>query len=361
VADPTGILIQGIETGLHLGAQLYVSLAGRTVIDFACGAARVGVPIRTDSITQWFSSGKPLTAILIAQLCERGALGLDDLISRFIPEFAAKGKQGITFRHLLTHTAGLRHADNFPHGLPWKEAIQRISQAPLDEDWIPGEKAGYSTQAAWFILGEIIQRVTGIEFPHYIKTELLDPLGMTDSWLRLTEEEQTRYGDRLSLMYDRTRGRKEPLSLQDSAGRAICRPGATAHGPIRELARFYQMLLNHGQLDGHTFLKPETVELFTRRHRIGLYDHTFMHTLDYGFGFIISSNRYGIETVPYGYGRFASAETYGHSGAQSSCAFADPKHNLIIAWVTNGMPGERPHQRRQRELNSAIYNYLGLA
>jgi len=65
--------------------------------------------------------------------------------------------------------------------------------------------------------------------------------------------------------------------------------------------------------------------------------------------------------VPYGYGRFASDATFGHSGAQSSCAFADPEHELVVAWVTNGTPGERPHQKRHREINHAVYEYLNLA
>jgi CubicO group peptidase (beta-lactamase class C family) len=359
--DPTAILTRGIESGVHPGAQLFVRLGGENVIDFAGGEARIGSPMQHDSIVQWFSSGKPLTAILIAQFCERGVLALNDPVSRFVPKFAAGGKEAITVRHLLTHTAGLRAGDNFPHDLPWAEAIKHICQASLEADWIPGEKAGYSTQAAWFILAEIIQRITGIDFARYIKSELLDPLGMKDSWLRLPAEEYARYGRRMSVMYNTGGGKKDALPLQDSAGMQICRPGATARGPINELARFYEMLLNHGELEGHSFLKPETVDLFTRRERVGLYDDTFMHTLDYSPGFIINSNRYGAETVPYGYGRYASEATFGHSGVQSSCAFADPAQNLVAAWVTNGMPGERAHQQRQRELNSAIYQYVGLA
>jgi CubicO group peptidase (beta-lactamase class C family) len=99
----------------------------------------------------------------------------------------------------------------------------------------------------------------------------------------------------------------------------------------------------------------------TSRQRAGVFDDTFQHVLDWGFGFCINSNRHGRETVPYGYGRFCSEETFGHSGAQSSCAFADPAHNLVVAWAFNGMPGERRHQLRARDLNSAIYQDLDLA
>jgi CubicO group peptidase (beta-lactamase class C family) len=100
--------------------------------------------------------------------------------------------------------------------------------------------------------------------------------------------------------------------------------------------------------------------MFTSRQRVGVFDDTFRHPLDWGFGFHIDSNRYGKETTPYGYGRFCSDTTFGHSGSQSSCAFADPENDLVVAWVCNGMPGEIRHQRRARELNSAIYQDLGL-
>jgi CubicO group peptidase (beta-lactamase class C family) len=91
-----------------------------------------------------------------------------------------------------------------------------------------------------------------------------------------------------------------------------------------------------------------------------MFDETFRHIMDWGLGFMVNSNRYGANTVPYGFGKHASDETFGHSGSQSSVAFADPTHRLVVAWVCNGMPGERKHQARAREINSAIYEDLNL-
>jgi CubicO group peptidase (beta-lactamase class C family) len=358
--DPISILTDGVKSGLHLGAQLFVSYRAKPQIDFACGEAQPDIPLGVDSIVPWFSAGKPLTAICIAQLYERGELLLDDKIARFLPAFGGNGKDSITLWHLLTHTGGFRAADNLPRHIEWGKAIELICEAPIEPGWAPGEKAGYSTQAAWFILAEIIQRITKTSFADYVRRELLEPLQMADSWLCLPPAQRDAYGDRVALMFETSGGKRNLAPLQDSAGMSICRPGASARGPIRELARFYAMLLNQGELDGRRCLRPETIKLFTSRQREGLYDHTFAHTLDYGFGFILNSNRYGIETVPYGYGRHASEESFGHSGAQSSCAFADPRHDLIVAWVANGMPGERAHQVRQRELNSTIYQHLGI-
>lgn len=351
----------GVEKGWHTGGQLFISHNGQVELDYAFGAARTGVPMEPGTLLQWFSSGKPIAAVAIAQLHERRLLDWDDPVARHIPEFAAQGKEDIALRHLLNHTAGLRLADRLSPDLPWSEMIQRISETPIERDWLPGVKAGYSTQASWYILGEIVRRLDGRTLDLYAREEIFQPLGMPDSWLALPPEEFAHYGTRLGLLYEKPKGEWQPIAMQDAPGMALLRPGSSARGPVRELGRFYQMLLAGGSRDGQQILQPESIQTLTSRHRTGLYDHTFFHTLDFGFGFIIDSNRYGAGTVPYGYGLHASPETFGHSGAQSSSAFSDPAHQLVVAWVMNGLPGERPHQERARGLNTTIYEDLGLA
>src|SRR5439155_20765241 len=118
-------------------------------------------------------------------------------------------------------------------------------------------------------------------------------------------------------------------------------------GPVRELGRFYEMLLGHGTLNGRTILKSQTVEALTARHRTGMYDQTFGHVIDWGLGFLLNSRMWGHD-APYQYGPHASPRTFGHSGSQSSTAFADPEHGLAVAVAFNGMPGEASHQQRMR-------------
>src|SRR2546425_9165540 len=89
-------LERGMEQGLHVGAQAYVSHDGQTVADFAIGVARPGVPMGRDTLMPWLSAGKPLAAVAVAQLWERGLLDLDDPVARHIPMFAANGKQAGT-------------------------------------------------------------------------------------------------------------------------------------------------------------------------------------------------------------------------------------------------------------------------
>lgn len=107
-------------------------------------------------------------------------------------------------------------------------------------------------------------------------------------------------------------------------------------------------------------LSPQTVEAITSPHRVGLFDETFKHTMDWALGFIVNSARYGPDTVPYGFGPHASGRAFGHGGSQSSIAFADPEHSLAVAVICNGTPGEAKHQRRMRQVLAAVYEDLGL-
>lgn len=339
----------------QIGGQIYVSRCGRVLVDAAFGLARAGAPMRTDTLMLWLSACKPITAVAIAQLAERSLLDLRDPVCLRVPEFGAAGKEGVTIGHLLTHTGGFRPADRLPPELDWDEMLRAICQTPLESGWVPGESAGYHTGSSWFILGEIIRRVSGRSFAEFVAEEILRPVGMDDSWVAMPPEEFESCGDRIGLMHDTAVSPPAALASETAAGWGTPRPGGNCHGPIRELGRFYEMLLAGGEVRGNRVLKRETVALFTGRRRCGLFDQTFRHKLDTGYGFILNSNEYGTETVPYGYGRHASPETFGHSGAQSSCAFADPARGLAVAWVLNGMPGERAHQARARDFNSAIY------
>ena len=345
----------GLRENLHLGAQLFVSREGRLLIDEAFGESREGVPMQRDSIMLWFSAGKPLTAVAIGQLVERERLAWNTRVADVIPEFAQNGKDRVTIWHLLTHTAGMRNADNWGASTA-DEKLAWIYAQPLEANWIPGQRAGYHVKGSWQLLGEIVRRASGKPVEEFLRSELFLPLGMNSSSLALTEEEVERLGSRLAFVYDTSDETPKPKEGWNGAeGLTRARPGGSARGQIDDLGRFYEALLNGGK----SVLQPETVELMTSRQRIGMFDETFQFKMDWGLGFIINSNRDGFQ-MPYGFGRYASPDTFGHSGNQAACAFADPKHRLVVAWACNGMPGERKHQQRQRAINNSIYEDLGL-
>jgi CubicO group peptidase (beta-lactamase class C family) len=350
------VITAGVEERIHLGAQLCVMQRGEVLLNQAFGEAREGVMMTRDSLTLWFSAGKPITAVAVAQLVERGLLAWDTRVAEVIPQFASRGKESVTIRHLLTHTGGLRNADGIDITLSWEEQIARICELPLEPDWVPGQRAGYHVWATWHLLGEIVRRVSGKPVDEFARENIFLPLGMDNSWLALTPAALTKAESRVAFVFDTSSGVAQFKDGWNSPdGLTRCRPGGSARGPVCELACFYEALRRGGE----NILRPETVATITSRQRAGMFDETFQFKMDAGYGFILNSNRDGIQ-MPYGYGRHALGETFGHSGNQSSCAFADPEHELVVAWACNGLPGERKHQQRQRNINNAIYQDLRL-
>jgi CubicO group peptidase (beta-lactamase class C family) len=356
------IIKQGIEQGLHRGAQLYVSREGIPLLNAALGENVPGCPLEHDTLMLWLSAGKPITAAAILQRVEQGELELDQPIAATIPEFAQNGKERITLRDVLIHIAGLKPIVSGWPERPWDEIIAKICASGLKRDQRPGAGVGYDPARSWFILGEMLQRLDGRSVDRIIREDVLEPLGMRDSWLALPPHLHDAYGDRVGVSYTIKDGEFVPTLSHTAEVCAAPSPGGSMRGPISELGRFYEMLLRGGQTgDGKSLLLPQTVAQMTSRQREGLFDATFQHTLDFGLGVIVNSNRYGAETVPYGFGRHASEAAFGHGGAQSSIGFADPQHHLVVAAVANGFPGEELHNQRFRELCSAIYEDLNLA
>ena len=354
------VIREGIDRQLHMGCQLYVSQQANIVADFAIGNSSVDCPMTTETINLWLSAGKPLTAVAILQQWEQGRLRLDDVVARFIPEFAVGGKDRVTIRHLLIHTCGFRNVDTGWPAVTWDESIRRICASPLDEDWIVGRTAGYHTTSSWFILGEILTRLTGRPYAEAIQFELCEPLGLLHTKAALTPEEHALHARSLGRLYVREQTGLQLLDWHELPRCNLPSPGATLRGPIRELGRFFEMLLKEGDSERGRILSPQTVAAMTARHRVGEFDLTLAHIVDFGLGVIVDSNRYGLETVPYGYGKYCSPRTFGHGGAQSSQGWCDPEVGLVVAYFFNGRPGEAQHNRRSRKLNEAIYADLGL-
>ena len=105
------LIHQGIDSGFHIGVQVCASINCEVIADLAVGEARPGVAMRSETLMPWLSCTKPFGAVVIGQLIERGDLSVEDPVSNHVPEFAHKGKESVTLRHLLTHTGGFRQVD----------------------------------------------------------------------------------------------------------------------------------------------------------------------------------------------------------------------------------------------------------
>ena len=168
---------------------MFVAKNGRTAADFAIGEARPGVAMGIDTLTLWLSACKPIGAVAIGQLIERGKVGVDDPVADFIPEFATHEKDRVTLRHILTHTAGLRYVDTGWPLTTWSEIVElAFADVRLEPNWTPGQHRDTTPRNRWFILGEVVRRVDGRPYESYVRDEIFEPLTMKDSWVGMPVE-----------------------------------------------------------------------------------------------------------------------------------------------------------------------------
>jgi len=322
----------------HAGFQVYASVHGSTVLDAAGGEARPGVDMDPDSVTLWFSAGKPVTAVAIAQLWERGLIGLDDRVVEYIPSFGA-GKGDTTLRHVLTHTSGFPYADDSLHPGNWEGTVDTIARSPAL--WKAGSSAGYHGTSGHIVLGEIVRVVDGRPITTYARQEIFEPLGMDDSFVSLDHDDVVRLGERLAVIDDRA-VRDSGLEFDQFNTEPVLTavsPGNTCRGPARELGYLFETLVGGGERSGRRILQPATVEAMIACHRRGIVDQTFAankrphdrwgHEFPWGLGVELDGNG--------DIGTLNSPRVFASSGAFSSVAFGDPEVGLVGVIVTTGL------------------------
>jgi CubicO group peptidase (beta-lactamase class C family) len=348
----------GRTAGMHLGGQVAVWRDDELVADVAIGETRPGQPMTTDQMIIWWSMTKASTAVAVAVCWERGLLDIDAPVATYVPEFAANGKEALTLRHLLTHTGGFTSGDAIQSKALdpdewWDDVVAGICNVGIDDGWVAGRDAGYHLWCSMQILGECVQRVTGRRYPDFVREEIFLPLAMVDCWVGMPVEVAEGYGDRLGTMFNTaTDDGPVPLSLLDNpAVVARSMPGGYGRGPMNQLVRMYRMLVRGGELDGTRLLSPQTVTAISARHRAGLHDRTFGVVMDWGLGFNVDGGAMG---------RHCSPRAFGHGGAQSAIAFADPEYGVAAAIQLNGMPGNEAHYRRFNRVCTALYDDLGI-
>jgi CubicO group peptidase (beta-lactamase class C family) len=343
-------LARGAEDGRHGGAQAYVSRFGSPVAEFACGEAAPGVAMTPDHLTVWFSCTKPVVAMAVALLYDRGVVGLDDPVRRFLPAFG-NGKEGCTLRHVLTHQGGFAGALTTLDPRPWDELLAAICAYPAE--YPPGTRAGYHPASGWFVLAEIVRAADGRPVERFVAEEILRPLRMTDSFMGIPPAEQQRLGPRIARValgrtdapHDASQEFVDRFNSPEEAARVL--PSGGLRGPARDLGRFYEWLLALGEAGGRRLIGRSTVELFTACHRWDRPDKTLAGArLPWGLGFMLYGNG---DVHPA-----ASRRVFGHSGMVSSVAFADPALGLACVVITNGFLDALGNGRRLREATGPI-------
>ena len=357
------ILQSYVDTGRLAGHVALVLRKGQIVYAAANGWRDRGAQstMEMDTIFRIASQTKAIVSTGIMILHERGQLDINQPLSRFIPEWgqarvAEPDGQGgynvvpvnrpITLRDLLTHTAGISYGSG-PAANEWQEAgiqgwyfanreepiantITRMASLPIDAH--PGQRwvYGYNTD----ILGVVIEKASGQSLADFLQQEILDPLGMKDTHFFLPEEK----ADRLAVVYQPNRiGGVEAIPRKDgmqSQGLYLEGPrksysgGAGLLSTAGDYARFLQMTLNGGELNGKRILSPKTIELMTSNH---LGDIPYQPGVGFGLGFSVATDlgRRGI---------LGSEGEYGWGGAYHSTYWVDPQEELVVVYMTQLIP-----------------------
>jgi CubicO group peptidase (beta-lactamase class C family) len=373
-----------IETGRIQGCQLAVMRRGRLAYfrSFGLMDRERARPMAADTIFRIYSMTKPITSVALMSLYEQGHFQLNDAITRYIPEWrdqrvwvsgegdtmeTAALAQPITFRHVLSHSAGLTYgATDHPvdkvyrelgvrRGESLKEFIGKLAHVPLR--YQPGERWMYSF--ATDVCGYLVEAISGKPLDRFLEETILEPLGMNDTRFAVAPDKL----DRFAANY-----RREPdksLALIDAPQTsAFARPpvflsgGGGLTGTTADYVRFCEMLRRGGELDGVRILGPRTVALMHRNHLPGNRDLTqlgiggFSETANEGIGFGLGFAM----TVDADKTGSISQSDYYWGGAASTIFWIDPAEELSVVFMTQLMPSGTFNFRGQ--LKSIIYSSM---
>ena len=344
------------------GAQFYTSQDGKVLADVGLGLARPGVALTARSAPLWYCCAKPLLSVALGRLWEAGDFDPYRPVAHYLPEFGTKGKSRITAMELLCHTGPLPTGLDPLHGVvtgPDAERLRRALDVPVPVRG-PEDRPGinYSQWWAWFMLARLLPAIDGRDYVSYVEQQILRPCGMDRTRVCLTPEDYAAYGDRLPLIHVSNLGDvPQPTYFWSTRGATTrCVPGVNTRGPLSDLGRLFEMLLDGGTAPGGRVLAPTTVAALTARHRTGLTDR--YGNADWGFGLRLECRSLGPEYTSFS--RHASPRAFGHDGLWTAVVFADPEARLTVAVHLNGKVEHERHRERILRIADAVYQDLKL-
>ena len=275
-------LARNLDSGEELGASLVVDIDGEIAVDLwggFCDQARA-VPWSAHTITNVWSSTKPVTSLAALMLADRGKLDVEAPVAAYWPEFAASGKQGVLVRHVMSHSSGVSGLDQpavVDDLYDWEKATSRMAaQAPW---WQPGTASGYHALNYGHLVGELVRRITGQPLKQFVAEEIAGPLG-ADFQIGAAEGDWARIADVLpppplpfdlqaldpaSPAYKTLTGPPADAAAANTPGWRLADIGAAnGHGNARSVARVMSVVARGGEVDGVRLLSPQTIDLIFR-------------------------------------------------------------------------------------------------
>jgi CubicO group peptidase (beta-lactamase class C family) len=361
------------------GAAVAVYHRGRLVVDLWGGQQDEDNPWQRDTLAMCFSTTKGAASTALHVLADRGLVAYDEPVATYWPEFAANGKESLTVRHVLTHSAGLHRlrslVDSANRMLDWEHMCEALAAAR--PAYPPGTRHGYHALTYGWLVGEIVRRVSGMPIGEFVRTEIAEPLGLDGLYLRLPESERGRVAElgamgiprpqwpplrRVEKEIGRQLGRMVsampvPVNTRRLANALAPRgieellwgveimdaevPAANGFFTARSLARMYAMLAGRGKLDDVRLLSERTVRRLSEVQSRGP-DLVLVLPMDW---------RLGYHRVLTARGPLPGA--FGHFGFGGSGGWADPSRELAVAMVCSRGTGTPVGDVRILELGTA--------
>jgi CubicO group peptidase (beta-lactamase class C family) len=370
-----------IERGRFPGAVVVITRKGKVAYfeTFGQRDPATGAKMSKDAIFRLYSMTKPLTSVAAMILVEDGKMTLMDPVSKYLPPLDklhvavpkqdADGKTSytlvpaarpMTVQDLLRHTSGLAYP-NTPNQhvkqayleskIDWRdvtpaEQIERLSKVPLANQ--PGTVWEYSLSTD--VLGRVVEAVSGMSLGAFLNERLFAPLKMTDTAFLVP----ARKVGRLAQPFATDRQTGQPIEMLDvTVAQKNDAGGAGTAGTAGDYARFTQMLLNGGQLNGARVLSRAGVAYMTADHLDTIKPSTDTLQPGYGFGLGFAVRR--AAGVNYMIG---SAGEYNWGGAAGTAFWVDPKEQMTVVLMTQTVQGA-PAQRVDRAMfRHAVYQAL---
>jgi CubicO group peptidase (beta-lactamase class C family) len=365
------------------GAALAVYHRGELVVDLWGGErTNEGEPWEADTLAMCFSTTKGVASFALHLQAEAGLLDYDDPVAAYWPEFAQNGKEEVTVRHVLSHSAGLHRLrsviDDASEMLDWDHMVDRLAQeAPA---YPPGTKTGYHALTYGWLAGEIVRRVSGRPLGQVVLEDIAAPLGLDGLFLGCPPEERhrvaplehmgsifgnapkpirrvqkligTQFAKTLSLTRAPVntrrminallpRGMEDVIVSPDIMDASI--PAANGFFTARSLAAMYAVLAGEGTFGDVTMFSPERVaEIGTQQNNRR--DLVLVMPMRWRLGYhrVLGTGRTG-------------KDAFGHYGFGGSGAWADPTRDLSIAMTCNRGGGTPVGDARVVNLSRAVF------
>ena len=358
-------VMQGwIDDGKIPCALTMIAREGRLVHFEKFGTQDVATakPVEFDTIFRIYSMTKPITSIAVMMLYEEGHFQLGTPVSELIPAFKdmqvyteegeaiVDAEREMTIKHLLTHTSGLIYGGDWDHPINerYKEAnfyggdlanmVQELGNIPLLHHPGAGWNYGMSTD----VLGYLVEVVSGMPFEEFLKTRILNPLGMSDTAFSVPDEKAERYATLYEPAGDGGIQVIKNAPVSSGSLSFFHSGGAGLQSTAADYLRFCQMLLNDGELDGVRLLGRKTVELIRMNHISDDWHPLERTGCGFGLGFAVVTD----VADTHGPG---SEGTYNWGGLASTTFWIDPVEDLIGILMTQ-LIGDSPFHAQFRVL-----------